>query len=186
MWLWVVAKCFLTRYYKYCNLHIKLIYKRFNFVRIQIDNIYSFVQRPQDILQLLLDAEVTAEGLEAISSDSDSQQTSEQHVHQMDKIVNFGEKKLSVEVVTNSSNLKYIVLIDQSIHQQRVQYSYVQEVKSSSTLFLMAGYETTGNALAFFSRQIARNPRVQQKLVEEIEATFADEVRWLLINLMLS
>lgn len=53
----------------------------------------------------------------------------------------------------------------------------VQEVKSSSTVFLLAGYETTGNALAFFSQQIARNARVQQKLHDEILNTFADDVR---------
>ena len=55
-------------------------------------------------------------------------------------------------------------------------FGFMQEVKSSSTLFLLAGYETTGNALAFFTQQISRHPRIQQKLREEINRTFADEV----------
>lgn len=50
-------------------------------------------------------------------------------------------------------------------------------MKSSSAVFLLAGYETTGNALAFFSQQIARHPRVQQKLHEEIANTFDADVR---------
>ena len=49
-------------------------------------------------------------------------------------------------------------------------------MKAQSTLFLLAGYETTGNALSFLVKQLAKHPRVQEKLREEILATFTENV----------
>ena len=61
---------------------------------ILVLNLYT--QRPQDILQLLLDSEVCENQL--VSSQCEPQQLKEQQNHFMDKIVNFGAKKLSIEV----------------------------------------------------------------------------------------
>ena len=43
-------------------------------------------------------------------------------------------------------------------------------------LFLLAGYETTSTALGFLMYDLAKNPDVQQKLVEEIDDNFSTEV----------
>ena len=42
-----------------------------------------------------------------LASKSGPQQSSEQKVHQMDKIVNFGEKRLTIEVCTKEENLQF-------------------------------------------------------------------------------
>lgn len=66
-------------------------------------SVYSLVhlilclQRPQDILQLLLDAEATNAAAGATASET-QQMNEQQSAHQLDKIVNFGAKKLSIEV----------------------------------------------------------------------------------------
>lgn len=42
-------------------------------------------------------------------------------------------------------------------------------VLSSTILFLMAGYDTTANALSFAFYSLAVNPKCQQKLREELQ-----------------
>ena len=49
-----------------------------------------------------------------------------------------------------------------------------EEIISQSLIFLIAGYETTANAVACVSYLIATNPDVQQKLINEIDANCPD------------
>ena len=43
-------------------------------------------------------------------------------------------------------------------------------------IFLIAGYETTSTALGFTAYDLAVNPRVQEKLQEEIDSAFPSKV----------
>ena len=47
-----------------------------------------------------------------------------------------------------------------------------QEIVSHSITFLLAGYETTANALAYTSYLLALNPEKQEKLRAEIDEYF--------------
>ncbi|RDD38957.1 Cytochrome P450 3A41 [Trichoplax sp. H2] len=49
------------------------------------------------------------------------------------------------------------------------------EVIAQSIVFLIAGYETTSNALAFTSYLLALNPDIQDKLIKEIDEKCPDE-----------
>ena len=50
------------------------------------------------------------------------------------------------------------------------------EVISQSFTFILAGYETTSNALAYTTYCLALNPEVQEKLFKEIDGAVGDEV----------
>ena len=47
-----------------------------------------------------------------------------------------------------------------------------EEIVSHSITFLLAGYETTANALAYTSYLLALNPEIQQKLQAKIDEYF--------------
>lgn len=49
------------------------------------------------------------------------------------------------------------------------------EIISQAVVFMLAGYETTQNALAFVLYALATNPEAQQKLIEEIETNCPDD-----------
>ncbi|XP_008696610.1 cytochrome P450 3A12-like isoform X1 [Ursus maritimus] len=49
------------------------------------------------------------------------------------------------------------------------------ELVAQSMTFLFAGYETTSTSLSFFAYELATHPDVQQKLQEEIDATFPNK-----------
>ena len=51
------------------------------------------------------------------------------------------------------------------------------EIVSQCITFILAGYETTGNALAYTTYCLAMNPDKQEKLLEEIDQTIKDGVR---------
>ena len=51
------------------------------------------------------------------------------------------------------------------------------EIVSQSMTFILAGYETTSNALAYTTYCLAVNPDKQEKLLEEIDQTIKDGVR---------
>ena len=46
------------------------------------------------------------------------------------------------------------------------------EITSHCILFMIAGYETTSNALTYTAYQLALNPNIQQKLQAEIDEYF--------------
>ena len=53
------------------------------------------------------------------------------------------------------------------------------EIVAHSITFLLAGYETTSNALSYTSYLLALHPEVQEKLSREIEEYFEDKpVSW--------
>ena len=47
-----------------------------------------------------------------------------------------------------------------------------EEIISQSVTFMLAGYETTSNALTYTAYQLALHPDVQLKLQEEIDEYF--------------
>ncbi|XP_072799386.1 cytochrome P450 3A24-like isoform X1 [Vicugna pacos] len=49
------------------------------------------------------------------------------------------------------------------------------EIVAQGITFIFAGYETTGNSLCFIMYELATHPDVQQKLQEEIDATFPNK-----------
>ena len=49
-------------------------------------------------------------------------------------------------------------------------------MQAQMNIFLIAGYETTSTALGFTAYDLAVNPRVQEKLQEEIDSAFPSEV----------
>lgn len=55
-------------------------------------------------------------------------------------------------------------------------FVFFQEVKASSVVFLIGGYETLSNLLAYVAYELAVNPRCQQKLQEELDDAFDEEV----------
>ena len=50
------------------------------------------------------------------------------------------------------------------------------EIVSQCMTFILAGYETTSNALAYTTYCLAVNPDKQEKLLEEIDQTIKDGV----------
>ena len=47
---------------------------------------------------------------------------------------------------------------------------------AQSTIFIFGGYETTSSTLSFIIYELTTHPDVQQKLQEEIDATFPNKV----------
>ena len=43
-------------------------------------------------------------------------------------------------------------------------------------LMILAGYETTANSMIFFAYNLAAYPKVQEKLRQEIDETFEENV----------
>ena len=50
----------------------------------------------------------------------------------------------------------------------------VEEITAYAITFMMAGYETTANSLSYVSYLLALNPRVQEKLQEEIDKFYRE------------
>lgn len=55
-------------------------------------------------------------------------------------------------------------------------YIILQELTRQAYLFLLAGYETTSNALMYLTYLLALNPDKQHKLIEEINNNIKQEV----------
>ena len=56
-----------------------------------------------------------------------------------------------------------------------------EEVLAQSLMFLLAGFETTANALAFFGYLMAVNGDCQEKLIAEIDDTLKGQVSLLFL-----
>ena len=50
------------------------------------------------------------------------------------------------------------------------------EVLAQSFVFILAGYETTSNALSYVTYCLALNPEVQENLIKEIDDAVGDKV----------
>ena len=50
----------------------------------------------------------------------------------------------------------------------------VEEITGHAITFILAGYETTANALSYVSYLLALNPHVQEKLQEEIDKFYEE------------
>ena len=50
-----------------------------------------------------------------------------------------------------------------------------EEIVAHAVTFLLAGYETTANTLAYTSYLLALNPDIQEKLQSEIDSYFEDK-----------
>ena len=58
-----------------------------------------------------------------------------------------------------------------------------EEIVANSILFLLAGFETTANALSFVSYLLALHPEIQEKLQAEIDEYFeSNPVSWSLMH----
>ena len=49
-----------------------------------------------------------------------------------------------------------------------------EEIVGHSITFMLAGYETTANALSYVSYLLALNPQIQEKLQEEIDQFYKE------------
>ena len=61
-------------------------------------------------------------------------------------------------------------------HGNKVQKLSEDEIVAQCFTFILAGYETTSNALAFTSYLLALNPDKQEKVFEEIDIMYDGEV----------
>ena len=58
-----------------------------------------------------------------------------------------------------------------------------EEIVANSILFLLAGFETTANALSFVSYLLALHPEIQERLQAEIDEYFESKpVSWSLMH----
>ena len=51
------------------------------------------------------------------------------------------------------------------------------EIIANAMLLFVAGYDTTATSLSFFMYNMAKNPEVQETLVQEIHRVVGDKVR---------
>jgi len=51
-----------------------------------------------------------------------------------------------------------------------------QEVKATSVVFLLGGYETLSNLLGYVTYEMAVNPHLQRRLQEELDEVYPEEV----------
>ena len=49
-----------------------------------------------------------------------------------------------------------------------------EEITAHAVLFMLVGYETTANSLAYTSYVLALHPHIQEKLQEEIDSYFEE------------
>ena len=105
----------------------------------------------KDLLQLMIDA--TGEIEEGEEAQSKEESEGECPIH---------DKTASQSRTKPSSSLRERQLSD-------------EEVVGQAVTFLLAGYETTANTLAYTSYLLALNPDIQEKLQSEIDSYFEDK-----------
>uniref|UniRef100_A0AAR2LZ33 unspecific monooxygenase n=1 Tax=Pygocentrus nattereri TaxID=42514 RepID=A0AAR2LZ33_PYGNA len=74
----------------------------------------------------------------------------------------------------STSNNKRVDFLEQPVKANTVQTECLtdHEILSQSSIFVLAGYETTSTTLTFLLYNLATNPDLQSKLVEEIDEAF--------------
>jgi cytochrome P450 len=90
------------------------------------------------------------------------------------KVVEFRKEKMDN---FKSIDLIQLLLEQDKIRQQRENKPpmHIDTIISNCYGFLLAGYETTSTALAFSAWYLAKHPKVQQKLFEEINLKLGNE-----------
>ncbi|XP_023210219.1 cytochrome P450 3A8-like [Centruroides sculpturatus] len=105
----------------------------------------------QDLLQIMLDANISSEELQNIT----------------------GEKltaSLNPDNISKSSTVKQNTNSTSKLH-----YLTNPEIMANSALFMVAGYETTGTTLSFVTHLLINYPEIQEKVREEINAVLENE-----------
>ena len=58
----------------------------------------------------------------------------------------------------------------------------MDEINAQGSLFFLAGYDTTANALSWLIYSLACNPEIQEKVYDEIQEIIGNNVRKKLKN----
>eukprot|EP00914_Ancora_sagittata_P021358 GHVO01042172.1.p1 GENE.GHVO01042172.1~~GHVO01042172.1.p1 ORF type:complete len:479 (+),score=43.05 GHVO01042172.1:1546-2982(+) len=112
-------------------------------------------RNPPDLMQLMIDAEVTNHN-GPLEISMDDEHSSE-------------ERKESVDIEMSE--------IERKKHAGELAKTKLttEEIKIQGVLFLVAGYETTSTALSFCSYVLAMNPDKQELLFEEVDQNMGNE-----------
>ncbi|XP_022252068.1 cytochrome P450 3A8-like [Limulus polyphemus] len=111
-------------------------------------------KRVPDLLQLMLDAEVSRNDLQNITND-----------------------KLTAgndDVTSDKKSPDHAV--DDEQRKKRSRYMTDDEIKANALIVFLAGYETTSSALAYTTYLLAKHPEVQNQVREELDNHMNDEV----------
>src|SRR5690606_34922847 len=107
-------------------------------------------QNYSDMLQLMVNAEHNADVLAKTFKEDLSNQVDGHHVHA-------GADELERE----QNELKEII---------GSKYLSEEEIMAQAMVFFLAGYETTASTLSYTLFELAKNPDIQERLYQEIQA----------------
>jgi hypothetical protein len=112
--------------------------------------------KKSDFIQLFVEAQ-TAEPLEKefLADSKDGQ-------------LEMQQMKIAKKLTTGVRKKKHSMIFTET--------NLLQEIVQQCLLFLLAGFDTTANSLAYISYLLAKNPDAQEKLISEIDAYCPNEV----------
>lgn len=84
---------------------------------------------------------------------------------------------LDPDILSDFTLLKRFVILILRCAVNKLSLLSLQEVKANSVVFLIGGYETLSNLLAYVAYEMAINPQYQLILQQELDEAFPDEVR---------